>query len=389
LDLFIVSLPWIAVAAYLVLFVRVPRQLPDQDEEKRRFPKVSIIVPARNEEANIGPCLRSLLAQDYPSYEVIVVDDESTDGTRDKAKEEMHGATVPVRIVDGREPPTGWFGKPWACWQGAKEASGEVLLFTDADTVHGGGLLRRAVAGLRSEEAHFLTVIGRQVMVSFWEQVLQPQFFMLLAGRYPRAGVPRKPHQWRNAIANGQFLMMSREVYDAVGGHEAVAGEVAEDLRLAQHLVRGGWRVVVRGDEGLKTRMYRSLPGLVEGWSKNVATAALQTTHPRLQAIILPLSLVVGLALWLAPPLALLVFSVVGIGGTPLAWSALTTGISLVLWIWASVLMKGNPLVGFLYPLGAAVGTYILLRSWRRGARIEWKDREYEMPESVRWGEFL
>lgn len=387
MDLLIVSFPWIAVAVYLVLIVRVPRALPSVGTGREPPPFVSVIVPARNEEANIGPCLRSIVSQDYPAFEVIVVDDGSKDDTRARVLEEMERTGVSVRLLDGKDPPEGWFGKPWACWQGATVADGEVFLFTDADTVHGEGLLRRSVAGLDSEKAHLLTVIGRQIMVSFWEQVIQPQFFMLLAGRYPRTDVPRKPHQWRNAIANGQFLLVSREVYDAVGGHKAVAGEVAEDLRLAQHLVRGGWRVVVRRDEGLETRMYRSLAGLVEGWSKNVATAALQTTHPLLRAIILPLSLVVGLTLWIVPPLVLLTSLVAGTGGLLLAWSALATGASLIIWIWASVLMKGNPLMGFLYPLGVIVGTRIFLRSWRRGSRIEWKDRQYEMPEVVRWGE--
>jgi chlorobactene glucosyltransferase len=386
LDLFIACCPWIAVAAYLVLVVRTPRELSTEDIASGPAPFVSVVVPARNEEDNIGPCIRSLLAQDYPNYEVIVVDDRSTDGTRDRILGEANGTGPALRLVDGESPTKGWFGKPWACWQGVREARGEIFLFTDADTVHGEGLLRRAVSGLQAEKADLLTVIGRQIMVSFWEQILQPQFFMLLAYRYPRTDSPRKPHQWRHAIANGQFLLIPKRVYDEVGGHRAVAGEVAEDLRLAQHLVRGGWRVVVRGDQGLETRMYRSLAGLVEGWSKNVATAALQTTNRLLRPIILPLSLMVGLGLWLAPLLVLMISLGAGISGTVLSWSILATGISVGIWAWAYRLMGGNPFMGFLYPVGVCIGTYIFVRSWRRGAHIEWKDRRYEMPESVRWG---
>ena len=132
--------------------------------------------------------------------------------------------------------------------------------------------------------------------------------------------------------------------------------------------------------------MYRSLSGLVEGWSKNVATAALQTTNRLLRPIILPLSLVVGLGLWLAPLLVLMISLGAGIGGTVLSWSVLATGISVGIWVWAYRLMGGNPFMGFLYPVGVCLGTYIFVRSWRRGAHIEWKDRRYEMPEDVRWG---
>jgi hypothetical protein len=214
-------------------------------------------------------------------------------------------------------------------------------------------------------------------MDSFWEQLLQPQFFMLLAARFPRAGTPKKPRHWRHAIANGQYLLFKREVYEASGGHKAVSGEVVEDLRLAQLLVRGGWKLMVRGAEGLQTRMYRSLGALVEGWSKNVATAAHQTTTPWIVPVIMPLSLVVGVTLWLVPPLILMWGLMTGHGGASLPWALLTTGLSVMIWTGASALMQGNPLFGFLYPVGALAAQYIFLLSWWRGANIRWKGREY------------
>jgi len=369
----------------MVIFVRNPRGLPAPIPwEDGEAPLVSIVVPARNEEANIEACVSSLAASDYPAFEILVVDDESHDRTAEIVESLSTESPSRVRLIRGHPLPEGWFGKPWACWQGADVARGDLLLFTDADTLHAPDLLGQTVGGLREDGADVYTVIGRQVMDSFWEQLLQPQFFMLLAGRFPRAGTLKKPHQWRHAIANGQYLLFRREVYEALGGHEAVAGEVVEDLRLAQLLVRGGWKLVVRRGEGLQTRMYRSLGGLVEGWSKNVATAGRQTTTAWLLPIILPLSLAVGVTLWLLPPVTLTWALATGNQGTPLLWGALTTGLGVLIWSRASALMKGNPLYGLLYPLGSVLAGYIFLRSWGRGTRIQWKGRSYEMSQQVR-----
>jgi chlorobactene glucosyltransferase len=349
-------------------------------------PLVSIVVPARNEGENIGRLLASLARAEYPDFEVLVVDDESEDQTPALVEEADPGRARAIRLVRGRPLPDGWFGKPWACFQGAREARGDLLLFTDADTVHGPDLLARAVGELKREEAHVFTLVGRQVMGSFWERLLQPQFFILLAFRFPRTGTPRRPASWRHAIANGQYLLFRREAYEAVGGHESVRGEVVEDLRLAQLLARSGWRLLVRQDRGLRTRMYRSLGGLVEGWSKNVTTGALQTTTGWLVPFILPLSLVVGGVLWLLPPSVLAWTLAAGSGGVSLWFGLLATGFGVLFWGLASAVMGGNPLYGFLYPLGSALAAYIFLLSWARGGQIHWKGRRYVMGSDARRG---
>lgn len=238
-----------------------------------------------------------------------------------------------------------------------------------------------------ASRADALTLVGRQIMGSFWERLLQPQFFLLLAARYPRTGTPKAPHQWRNAVANGQYLMVRRDAYERLGGHRAVAGEVVEDVLLAQSLTRAGMLLAVREDQGLKTRMYRSLGGLVEGWSKNVATAAIQTTSPWLRSVIFPLSVIVGVTLWLVPPV-ILVWSGFGeVSETAFRWALLSTGLSLFVWGGVSIRMRGNPLYGALYPLGSVMGLYIFLRSWRMGERIRWKGRAYGMGRGTRPGE--
>jgi len=383
-NLLFLSLPWILVALYLILFFRNPGGLSTTGTDERALPFVSIIVPARNEELNVGQCVSSLCGSDYPAFEVLVVDDESQDRTGEIVRSLPSGNASRLQLVEGRPPPEGWFGKSWACWQAADLAQGDLLLFTDADTIHAPDLLRQTVVGLEEDGADVYTVIGRQVMGSFWERVLQPQFFMLLAARYPRAGTTKKTHQWKHAIANGQYLLFTREAYETSGGHRSVAGEVVEDLRFAQLLVRGGWKLVMRGTGGLQTRMYRSFGGLVEGWSKNLATAALQTTAPWLLPVILPLSAVVGVALWLLPPTLLTWGLLTGASGSLLFWGVLTTGLSMFIWGSASVLMHSNPLFGVLYPLGALLGLYIFVKSWWKGTRIRWKGRDYEMPQEAR-----
>lgn len=378
MSLVLLLVPWMLVGLYAALVVRMPPRL----RERPAFPKgpaplVSVIVPARNEEATVGACVTSLAVQEYPAFEILVVDDQSTDGTAGVVRRTPPGNAQKLVVLEGKPLPPGWLGKPWACAQGAAQAGGSLLLFCDADTSHEPSLLGRAVAELLAAEADALTVVGRQIMESFWERLLQPYFFMLLAFRFPRAGRVLGPGRWRQAIANGQYLLIRREVYEAMGGHGAVRGEVVEDLRIAQLLVRGGWRLAVRSDVGLQTRMYHSLSHLVEGWSKNVAIGALQSTPPPLQAVVLPLALLGGAMLWILPPAVLVAVVVGGGNGLALGWSAVATGFGVVFWGTVAVVMGGNPLFGFFYPLGALAAGAIVVRSWLRGPRIRWKGREY------------
>ena len=375
------SLPWLALAGYVVLRVRQPPPLPDGGARDRDdpWPAVSVIVPARNEAHNIGTCVGSLVASDYPDFEVIVVDDRSEDGTGAVARAAGAGRAARVEVLDGAALPEGWFGKQWACWQGARAARGDVLLFTDADTVHGAPLMARAVAALEQERADCVTVLGRQIMESFWERLVQPQVFTLLAIRYPDMGrSPLPQRKWRSAIANGQYLMFRRTAYDALGGHEAVRYEAAEDLRLAQTLVRSGGRLFIRealADFG--TRMYRGLRELVEGWSKNMIPAGLQTLPPLLRPVAPPLMLGSGVVLWLLPPAAL-VAALAGAGGPALlAWSAGVTVFLMLFWALIGRGFGAPAWVGPLYPLGALVGHWILLRSWLGRRRVTWKGRSY------------
>lgn len=342
------------------------------------MPRASIIVPARNEAHNIGACVRSLLGSAYPDREIIVVDDRSEDGTGEILRALCDQGVQGLRVVEGAELPAGWLGKPWACWQGYLEASGEVLLFTDADTLHEPELLGRAVGALIAEEADLVSIVPRQLMGSFWERIVMPQILLTISLRYRDAARVNRTRKARDVIANGQFILVRREAYEAVGGHEAVRGEVVEDLRLAQRFVAEGRRIfLAHAEELMATRMYRSLRELVAGWSKNVALGARQTVDPWLQPAVPWLIALFLLIFWVLPPVALAVSALGWTDGRILAWSLGATGLSLLFWIvlyfkWR--IPRGHALF---YPLGAAVAAGIFVLSALRGERVAWKGRVY------------
>jgi glycosyltransferase involved in cell wall biosynthesis len=228
-------------------------------------PAVSVIVPARNEEACLGECLASLVSQSGVDFEIIVVDDHSTDRTREIAQS-FHR----VRIIEAGPVPTGWTGKNNAVSAGARAARGEWLLFTDADTVHLPGSLARALAEAQENKVEFLSYSPQQIAITFWEMATLPVIFAELARQYPPAKVsdPNSPI----AAANGQYILSARAAYDAVGGHSAVAGDILEDVALARAIKRSGHKIRFRyAADAVRTRMYRNFRELRQGWTKNLA----------------------------------------------------------------------------------------------------------------------
>jgi len=383
----LLSLPWLVLVMFVLLRVRLPDELPAGVGGERGPPLVSVIIPARNEAHNIEACLAGVTASAYPRFEVLVVDDRSTDATAALALGWPSGHALRLEVVEGAPLPAGWLGKPWAFRQGAERARGELLLFTDADTRHAASLLPRAVAALRAERADVLTVIGRQLMESFWERLVQPQIFLALWLRFFDVERAVARGRWRGAIANGQFLLFRREAYQAVGGHEAVRGEVAEDLRLAQRVVRAGFRLRIRrAEDALATRMYRSLNDVMEGWTKNIFIGGLQTVPPAVRPFVAPLSVAAGIGLWIAPPLALAA-ALAGWGPAWLAtWGGATTGVSALFWPVVYHRLGARAWYGLLYPLGAAVAVAIFVRAWVRGRTVVWKGRTYETnPRGEPW----
>jgi hypothetical protein len=223
-----------------------------------------VIVPARNEEACLGACLESLTAQTGITFEIIVVDDGSTDGTREIAQ-----SFPRVRVVDPDPLPPGWSGKNNALVAGAAAARGDWLLFTDADSVHRTGSLARSMAEARQQKAALLSYSPEQEVHGLWEKAVMPVIFAELAASYRPSEVSNPASS--AAAANGQYILVSREAYDAVGGHAAVATSLLEDVALARAVKAAGRKIFFRyGGDVVRTRMYRSFAQLREGWTKNL-----------------------------------------------------------------------------------------------------------------------
>ena len=365
----LLAAPWIVVM--LVLLYRLARRHPRlrEYEPLASGPLVSIIIPARNEARNIEHCVRSVLATQYSPIEVIVVDDRSTDGTAEIVESATSNR---LRIVRGVEPPKGWFGKQWAIVQGYRVAKGELLLFADADTRHTPELISRAVRGLQAEHVDLFSVLPRQEMRTFWERVIQPHVFLALEAGVGNLGrVNRTRVEWR-AIANGQFILTTRAAYERVGTHAAVRHSVVDDLLLAKAYVRAGKDIFLAyGEEFMTTRMYGSLREIIAGWSKNLASGVLLMTPPlRLIRAVVPYIMWLPALFWLAPPLAW--------WATGWDVAALATLASLLTWLAIYTLHRAPPWHAPLYPLGAAMVAFIMIRSALRGKRVEWRGRVYK-----------
>ena len=373
------SLPWVLLPAVVLVRARQSRSLDEYSEAALSdAPLVSVVIPARDERRNIERCVRSVLATRYPALEVIVVDDHSTDGTGAIART-IASEDGRVRVVDAPDLPPDWFGKQWACATGAAAARGSLLLFTDADTRHAPDLVPRAVNALRERAADLLTVAGHQEMHSFWERVIQPQVFVLLALRYGGSEQISRARRPEDAIANGQFILVRRGSYDAMGGHALVRDRVAEDLSLAQEWVRAKKRLVMLfAMEQLSTHMYASLRELVAGWRKNVYAGGRHAAlGGRVGRAVYPAMLLVTPLLGVAPPI---VFVLALCGALPTAWfvwSVIVVAVSVAFWAVIYRFMRVSVVYAGTYPLGAAMLWYIAVGSVVRGNRVEWKERTY------------
>jgi glycosyltransferase involved in cell wall biosynthesis len=345
-------------------------QLPEQ-------PLISVLIPARDEAARIGPCLNGLAQQQYHAFEVIVVDDHSIDGTADVAL--RYADSVPrLDIVASAPLPEGWVGKCWACWQAAGQARGEWLLFLDADVAPQPQLLNTLIHRTQTSGADFITLMPLLQMGSLAECTLLPTFHSILYALYPLAVVsdPNSPL----SFANGQCIFIHRTVYEATGGHSAVRASVLEDTDFGQRVKSMGYRLeAARAPELLNVRMYTDWTSVVEGLGKN-AVAGYRSGGAR--------SAWVGLrqALLAFAPLSLLIIGALVWGASPSVYAIVLMlhGAVLALVIFATtawIIRKRYrifPFWALLYPLGLAIyfglATTALVRlRTRRGVR--WKGR--------------
>ncbi len=376
---FTLALPWIVLPA--IVFWRLSRSTYLNDEPDTPpgdTPLISVICPARDEARHIAEFVRAALASTYPQFELIVVDDHSSDDTGALARTAGSG-DARLQVIDPPPLPAGWFGKQWACHAGARQARGEVLLFTDADTRHAPDLLVRSLHAMRRRNSDLISVAGRQELVSFWERVVQPSVFTVLFSTFGGTEAVSNTTRPRSKIANGQCFLVRRDAYDALGGHEAVRHFVAEDLMLAQQWCAAGKRVhVVAGLEQLSTRMYGSLSEIIEGWSKNVWAGG-RYVLPDHRIVRGALRVLMPFSSW--PSIVPVVALALGLSGlAPWTWTAFGAAAygASVAWALPTVWVLRIPLVyAFLHPLGAVIATWIFFKAAWRGDQVTWKARSY------------
>lgn len=376
---YLLALPWLVIPG--LAFWRLSRStflLDEPATPPEDAPFVSVICPARNEAIHIDGFVRAALASTYPRFELIVVDDHSTDGTGALARAAGAGDDR-LTVIDPPPLPGGWFGKQWACHAGAQHASGQVMLFTDADTRHEPELLVRSINAMRRRQSDLLSVAGRQELATFWERIVQPTVFTVLFAAFGGTEEMSASTRPKSKIANGQCLLVRNDAYRELGGHEAVRSFVAEDLMLAQRWCAAGKRVhVVGGLEYLSTRMYGSLGEIIAGWSKNVYAGGryVMPDNPVIQVImrvIMPLAPGPG---WI--PLMAFVLGLTGVA--PSSWitfGAAAYGVSVLYAMIVAHLLSIPLAYAFLHPLGALVTSYIYLKGAWKGDQVIWKSREY------------
>ena len=340
-----------------------------------RLPRVSVVIPARDEERDIERAVRSHLSQDYPDFEVVVVDDRSRDKTGEiltaLAREDGR-----VTVVAGGEPPEGWLGKPHALHLGALAATGELLLFADADVVYDPRALGEAVAFLEASRADFVALMPRLEAEGFWESVLMPY---VLGVYYAGIGFLANLDRPRFAAAGGGAgNMIRRSAYEFLGGHAALKDSVIDDVHLALKSKLAGFRTrAVRAEDRVSVRMYRGLAEIVNGFTKNIAYAL----NGLLGAVLLALTAIVTV-FWIAPPLTLAA-ALLGAPVEPRDVLLAASGFLLVVAarIFAAALLRDKLWPSVTQPIMAAIWGFIICRSLyhrivRR--RLTWRGREFD-----------
>jgi chlorobactene glucosyltransferase len=385
------------VGFYLVLWMRStpPKKdrvkklasKPESSEQSANYPLVSIIVPARNEERNIRRCVESLLEQNYPNYEIIVVDDGSTDETPDILENIIQTHPQSNRLWVQRlrdELPEGWAGKPHAIHTGVQESHGEWLLFTDADTWHAPDALQSALTSALHTGSDLYSLSTAQELPGFWDKVMMPMAYLGISMMYPIKKVNDPLSSI--AIANGQFILIRHAVYDILGGYARpeLRNTLLDDRDLANTIKQQGFRLKLEdGRDLVRVQMYRGLREAWQGWRKNAFLGSRGgVAFVMLELIGLPM---VAIVPFLLPLVAWMSRHKLGRGGlitSPEIGAAtlLELGPLLSYHISIDKELKVPWYYAFAYPLAATLFECILAQSsWRvlRRKGIDWRGRKY------------
>jgi len=359
----------VVLAAWVMAFLRtvvnltlIPRLRAGMHPANE--PLVSVIIPARDEAHIIERTVRAFLAQTYANLEVIVVNDRSADGTGDIVRS-IHDDRLTV--IDGVEPPAGWLGKPWALHQGSGAARGELLLFVDADLIYAPAALAAAVAYQQAQCVALLSLFPYLEMRGFGEYASMPMMTMVFFTFIP-TWISNRTRFARLAIGGGTGNLVTREVYDASGGHEALSDAVVDDIALARQIRRSGWKTAtIRADDLVSLRMYHGLREVIDGFTKNTFSALGRN-------YIAGFLVVAGCVIFHILPYAL------ALTGDRISIITIVI-ISLTRVILFHPLRYRLDAAIFLHPVMASIWTWIFLRSiWLTGIRrkVIWRGRTYD-----------
>lgn len=331
------------------------------------FPRVSVLVPARNEAENIGNCLSGLLAQDYPDVEIIVLDDHSTDETAEIAHR-WQQRSPNLRLISGAPLPDGWLGKNWACHQLSEAASGDILIFADADTRHQPLAIRGTVGWMQRQQLGMLTAFLTQKTCTWAEKLAVPLIYLLVYSSLP-LWLTRFSRSPSTVAANGQWIAFTRDAYEKLGGHTAVRSEIVEDMclgRLAKskHINQ----LAVSAASVIRCRMYHSADEVFQGFSKNL----FGIVNYRMSGLVLLLGVLLFTGVL---PFGLLF--VPGVANFGIAAVALLLAIRIIAG-WRFGISGGWGMLA--HPLGVLLVCAIGIRSlWQyRNGGIRWKGRDIQ-----------
>ena len=367
--LFILLFLTFGLVTCLVNYMTVRRF--DDYPPPKKFPRVSVLIPARNEARNVEVCASSLLAQDYPDFEVIFLDDQSSDETL-QILARLKQADKRLIVLDGTPPPEGWLGKHWACHQLAQAASGDVLLFSDADTRHSTDMLRDSVSALLAENADMVTAFPHEEMETLGERLLVPVIGWGIFTFIP-LWLVQKLRIAALSITIGQFMLFRRSAYDAIGGYEAVRDEIVDDVSLGRRIISSGleWRMM-DGTHHVTCRMYHGFWEAVNGFSKSLFAVFDYRILPYVFGW-----MVVGLA-FIGPVVALVSYWVRHpLTSIPPEYAAGSVIISIFLYIVAYRRFRFPAQLVVYYPLSLALFILVAARSFIQTASgsLTWKDR--------------
>ncbi len=339
-------------------------------------PLLSILIPARNEERNIRRCLRSLTRQDYPNFEIIVLDDNSTDNTA-KIVQSYCEKYPNLKLIKGKPLPSNWLGKSYACQQLANSASGKYLLFTDADTLHFKNSASSALAAMIDNKFDAISVFARQITVTIHERMMVPFANYFLFAFLPLILVIKSKNPLF-CTAIGQFMLFKKEVYEKIGGHASVKSEILEDIHISKQVKRYGYKFMIfDGKNNFYCRMYKNLNEVINGYSK--VLAAVFGYNLIIQSLITLLVFFVFLLPFILLPLALFLFNF-----PQILLSILMGQITIILSIKViqTIRFKDRFIDIFLFPLSVVYLLLISIHSMvkcKSKSGIYWKDRNYDV----------